>query len=220
MPTSRSITNRKRKPEPTQGSFWGQTNGHIPSGFMYRPDFVSAAEERFLINAFQHLQFSEVRMHGVVAKRRVVHFGWVYGYESWRLLPGPPIPEVLLPFRTRAAELVNRPPADFSEALVIHYPQGAAIGWHRDAPMFGDIVVGISLGSECRFRFRYGTGPAQQTSEVRLEPRSLYILSSSARWQWQHSIPATIAARYSVTFRLVRWSSSSRSSSGSVGEDT
>jgi alkylated DNA repair dioxygenase AlkB len=28
--------------------------------------------------------------------------------------------------------------------LVSYYPSGATIGWHRDAPVFGD-VVGVSL---------------------------------------------------------------------------
>lgn len=42
-------------------------------------------------------------MHGVVAKRRGARFGWIYGYESWRLTRGPHVPEFLFPLRQRAA---------------------------------------------------------------------------------------------------------------------
>jgi len=33
---------------------------------------------------------------------------------------------------------------------VTRYPPGAAIGWQRDAPMFGPTVVGVSLGAAAR----------------------------------------------------------------------
>ena len=59
-----------------------------PKGFEYRPDFILPSEETALIEQLSALNFGEIRMHGVVAKRRVVHFGWVYGYDSWRLVAG------------------------------------------------------------------------------------------------------------------------------------
>jgi alkylated DNA repair dioxygenase AlkB len=39
---------------------------------------------------------------------------------------------------------------------------------------------------------------------ITLEPRSIYIMRDSARWNWQHSIPAGKEQRYSVTFRTLR----------------
>jgi alkylated DNA repair dioxygenase AlkB len=42
-----------------------------------------------------------------------------------------------------------------------------------------------------------------------LEPRSLYVISGPARWQFQHSIPAVPALRYSITFRTLRQRQSS-----------
>jgi alkylated DNA repair dioxygenase AlkB len=39
---------------------------------------------------------------------------------------------------------------------------------------------------------------------VLLEPRSLYVISGAARWQFQHSIPAMEKLRYSITFRTLR----------------
>lgn len=178
-------------------------SNQTPDGLRYIPDMLSVAEERDLIDQVQALQFSEVRMHGVVAKRRVAHFGWVYGYETWRITPGPPIPDFLVSLRGRIAELVQTDPYEFAEALVTEYPPGAGIGWHRDAPMFGPLVIGVSLLGSCRFRFQRGTGPERKTMSLTLEPRSAYVLSGLARFQWQHSIPATPSLRYSITFRTI-----------------
>ncbi len=117
------------------------TSGELPAGFLYRPDFVGEDEERGLLDAISALTFAEVRMHGVVARRRVAHFGWRYGYESWRIGPGPPIPELLLPLRTRAAALLGVAPDALAEVLVTQYATGAGIGWHRDRAMYEDVVA-------------------------------------------------------------------------------
>ena len=187
------------------------TSSQPPEGFSYYPDFLSVAEEHALIEQIMTLDFSEVRMHGVAAKRRVAHFGWVYGYESWRLSRGPQIPDFLLPLQQSAARLLDREPRELSEVLVTEYPPGAGIGWHRDAPMFGPAVLGVSLKSACRFRFRGDHADRSESRTLTLEPRSLYILRGPARVQWQHSIPSTKALRYSITLRTVldesRWAS-------------
>ena len=47
-----------------------------PQGFQYLPDWITVEEEQNLLANIEKLKFAEVRMHGVVAKRRVVHFGW------------------------------------------------------------------------------------------------------------------------------------------------
>src|SRR5262245_55667628 len=117
------------------------TPDDLPPGFVYRPDFLDQAEERELAERLRALEFADVRMRGVVARRRTAHFGWLYGYETARIQPGPPIPDFLLPLRERVGELAGVAPDAFVEILVNEYPPGAGIGWHRDAPMFG-VVAG------------------------------------------------------------------------------
>ena len=85
---------------------------------------------------------------------------------------------------------------------IARYPAGAAIGWHRDAPMFGSPVIGVSLLSPCAMHFR--TGPGGDKYVQLLEARSLYILDGAARTKWQHSIPRTKEPRYSITMRTMR----------------
>ena len=174
-----------------------------PPGFIYRPELLDEAEERGLVNAIRTIDFSEVKMHGVVARRRTAHFGWLYGYETARIAPGPPIPEFLLPLRVRVGELAGVAPDALAEILITEYPPGAGIGWHRDAPMFGD-VAGVSLLGACRFRFERGKGAERETLAMTLAPRSAYLLTGEARTAWRHSIPPMKAWRYSVTFRTLR----------------
>jgi alkylated DNA repair dioxygenase AlkB len=181
----------------------GGMDASPPPGFRYAPDVVTSAEERRLVEGMRGLAWQEVKMRGQVARRRTVHFGWLYGYETSRIEPGPPLPDFLLPLRERAGTLAGVAPDALVEVLVTEYAPGAGIGWHRDAPMFGD-VVGVSLLSPCRFRFQRGTGTARETRAVAVEPRSAYVMAGSARWQWQHSIPPMKAWRYSVTFRTLK----------------
>lgn len=175
-----------------------------PEGIQYHPDFITEDEECRLIESIEGLEFSEVRMHGIAAKRRVAHFGLVYGYETWRVEPGPPVPEFLIPLQERMAELLKTEPAALAEILVTQYPPGAVIGWHRDAPMFGPDVAGVSLLAPCRMRFQRGKGTNRETYALALEPRSAYVLSGPARSTWQHSIPPVKSLRYSITFRTLR----------------
>jgi alkylated DNA repair dioxygenase AlkB len=175
----------------------------FPEGFVYQPDFVSPDEQRALLDEIRALEFHEVRMHGVVARRRVIQYGWKYAFDGARLSEGPPLPAFLLPLRDRAAPFASVPAESLSEALVTEYQPGAPIGWHRDAPGFG-IVVGISLLSECRFRFRRGPERGSTRVSLTLAPGSAYLLSGPARQEWQHSIPEVDALRYSITFRTLR----------------
>jgi alkylated DNA repair dioxygenase AlkB len=174
-----------------------------PPGFIYRPEFLAESEERDLVGQIRAIEFSQVKMRGAVARRRTAHFGWLYGYETWRIEPGPPIPAFLLPLRERVGELAGVAPDELVEVLLTEYSPGAGIGWHRDAPMFGD-VAGVSLVGACRFRFERGEGTERETRAVTLAPRSAYLLTGEARATWRHSIPPMKELRYSVTFRTLR----------------
>jgi alkylated DNA repair protein (DNA oxidative demethylase) len=176
----------------------------LPEGLVYEPELLTAAEEQALLERFTTLRFDEIRMHGVVAKRTARHYGFDYDYERRAAITdAEPIPEWLESVRAKAAALAGASPAALVEALVQRYPEGAQIGWHRDAPMFGT-VVGVSLLSPSRMRFRRGSTGAWETAELALEPRSGYVLAGEARTKWQHHVPPTKADRYSITFRTLR----------------
>lgn len=172
-------------------------------GLKFDPQFITAADEAALLDVIRPLDFRQMKMRGVVARRRVLHYGVSYSFETFRATPGPPIPAFLLPLREKAGGFAGVDPAALAEALITEYSPGATIGWHKDAAPF-DIVIGISLASECRFRFRRGKVRAWETAEMLMPPRSAYVLDGAARREWEHSIPALKQLRYSVTFRTLR----------------
>jgi alkylated DNA repair dioxygenase AlkB len=175
-----------------------------PEGLTYRAELLSGAEERALFDRLARMEFDEIRMHGVVAKRTARHFGVDYDYERRApVTAADPVPDWLEPVRQRAAALAGVEPAELVEILVQRYPPGAQIGWHRDAPAFG-IVVGVSLLAPARMRFRRDKGGVRRTFELVLEPRSGYVLAGESRTAWQHHIPPTKELRYSITFRTLR----------------
>jgi DNA oxidative demethylase len=176
----------------------------LPEGLVYREDFISPDEERRLLELFETVDFGAVTMRGQTAKRTVRHYGLGYAYDTGELVPTDPLPPDMSWLRDRCAQLMDRDPADLVQILVSRYPTGAGIGWHRDAPMFGSKIAGVSLRAPCRMRFQRTVKGERSVAALELAPRSAYLLSGKARWSWQHSIPATKELRYSVTFRTLR----------------
>ncbi len=175
----------------------------LPQGFVYRPALISADEEAELAARFGELQFRAFEFHGYFGKRRVVSYGLRYDFADSKVHRAEEIPGFLLPLRDRAASLAGIAPAKLEHALVTEYMPGAEIGWHKDRPIFGD-VVGVSLLAACRMRFRRAL-PARrwERKATTLEPRSAYLFRGPVRSEWEHSIPAAERLRYSVTFRTV-----------------
>ena len=175
----------------------------LPEGFKYQPDLVSAAEEQRLLEQIRELPLKEFEFQGFIGKRRTISFGWHYDFNERALRTADPIPPFLLPLRETAAGFAGLTPDQLQQALVIEYGAGASIGWHRDKAVFGD-VVGISLLSACRFRFRRKVASSWERASLTAEPRSAYLLRGPSRTEWEHSIPAVDALRYSITFRNLR----------------
>lgn len=175
----------------------------LPEGFRYQDDVLPAAEERALIERFASLPFKEFEFHGFLGKRRTVSFGWRYDFNGGGLTKTDDLPDFLRGVRERAARFAGMRPEALQQVLLIEYGPGAAIGWHRDRPVFGN-VVGLSLLSSCTFRLRRKLGTRWERASLIAQPRSAYLLSGPSRTEWEHSIPAVEALRYSVTFRNFR----------------
>jgi alkylated DNA repair dioxygenase AlkB len=192
----------------TQLSLLDEPAAALPEGFEYRPALVSPAEEAELIRMFEMLDFKPFEFQGYFGNRRTVSFGWHYDFASSRVRPASDMPDFLLPLRDKAAVFAGIAPEALEHALVTEYMPGAGIGWHRDRPVFED-VIGISLGAPCRFRLRRKQGDTWQRAAIALAPRSAYLLRGPVRREWEHSIPPLDKLRYSVTFRSVKASANS-----------
>ena len=186
------------------GLFGGEpSRPTLPEGFRYEAEVISREQERTLIGEVGELPLREFEFHGYTGKRRVVSFGWRYDFSDRVLNRVEDIPPFLLSLREVAASFAGLAPTELQHVLVTEYSEGAAIGWHRDKAVFGD-VIGISLLSPCTFRLRRKQGEKWERVSLTAEPRSAYLLRGPSRTEWEHSIPGVEALRYSITYRNLR----------------
>jgi alkylated DNA repair dioxygenase AlkB len=143
----------------------------LPAGFAYGEEVISSDDEEAFLKRFEALPFKPFEFHGYLGNRHVVSFGWRYDYAGRSLRDSDAIPPFPLPLRDRAAAFADVAPEGLQQILINKYPPGAGIGWHRDKPMFEDIIA-ISLSSPCvlRFRRKQGTGWQRATIDVRPRP--------------------------------------------------
>jgi alkylated DNA repair dioxygenase AlkB len=180
-----------------------------PEGLRYAPGLLAPAEEAELAARLAEVPFRAFEFHGFEGKRRTHSFGWRYVFDGSGLQAAEPMPDWLLPLREKAAAWAGLAPEALEHALLTEYQPGAAIGWHRDRSVFGD-VIGVSLLAPARLRFRRKAGTTWERWSLLVEPGSAYFLAGPARTQWEHSIPPMEALRYSVTFRTMAAAAPSR----------
>jgi alkylated DNA repair dioxygenase AlkB len=172
-----------------------------PEGLRYTPDFISPEAEEELIAHVAALPLQPFQFGQYEGKRRVASFGFRYDYSLRRLEEASAIPAWLRSI-TEKIEGFGGPSTRIRQVLCTEYDTGVGIGWHRDKPQF-ERIFGLSLGSACRFRFRRPSGEKWERFTLEAAPRSIYMMSGASRSEWEHSIPAVEARRYSITFRTM-----------------
>jgi alkylated DNA repair dioxygenase AlkB len=174
----------------------------MPAGLDYGIELLSCEAEKELLAEFRNLPFKPFEFHGYQGKRYAISYGWEYDFNAGKFRKAEPLPFFLSAAREAAAGFAGVAISDLQHALLLKYPPGASIGWHRDKPHFGD-VVGISLLSSCLLRFRRRVGARWERASIVTERRSAYLLRGPSRTDWEHSIPAVSHQRYSITFRTL-----------------
>ncbi|WP_022683212.1 alpha-ketoglutarate-dependent dioxygenase AlkB [Sphingobium bisphenolivorans] len=169
-------------------------------GLDYAEAFFSPQEEAKLIAAIDAQPLSPFRFQRWLGKRLTLSFGWSYDFENGGFARADPIPDWLVPIRTRAAAFAGLDPVELAQALLIRYDPGAGIGWHRDRPVF-EHVVGLSLGAPATLRLRRRSGKSFDRASLLLQPRSIYHLQGEVRHEWEHGLAAMDVTRWSITFR-------------------
>jgi DNA oxidative demethylase len=172
------------------------------AGLRYEQEVIGKDDEQLLIERLSKLGLTPFRFHGWIGNRKTESFGWRYDFDDASFAPADPIPNWLESLRTTAAEFAGVAPADFVHVLLARYDPGAGIGWHRDRDLF-DKVVGISLNTPAMLRFRQRIGSGFKRATLEVAPRSAYLLSGEARYEWEHSIVPGQALRFSITFRTL-----------------
>jgi alkylated DNA repair dioxygenase AlkB len=182
------------------------TSPVFPPGFTYIPDFITEAEEAYLIGEIGKIPLHTFLFQGFEAKRKVASFGYDWSFDKRILSKGAGIPDAFRPLIGAVARGLSLNETAFAELLLTEYPEGSVINWHRDAPPF-DLIAGMSLLADCTFRLRPHDKARQGRGAVISLPvrrRSLYVIQGEARIDWQHSIAAVKERRYSITLRTLR----------------
>ena len=169
------------------------------AGLDYRPGFIGEAEEQALIDQLAAQELTPFRFQGWLGNRKTQSFGWRYDFDDASFTRTEPIPEWLAPLRAAAASFAGVAPDDFVHVLLARYDPGAGIGWHKDRDVF-EQVVGVSLGTPAVLRFRQRTTSGFRRTSLEVAPRSAYLLSGEARWEWEHRITPGDQLRFSITF--------------------
>src|SRR5947209_7482035 len=113
-----------------------------PQGLLYIPTFLSAAEQQTLLHQLAGLTFTRDVFRGQPMKRAGACFGREYIATGRQLRPASPFTE---PITQVSDKTLPHCPAgtQFDQCIIQQYPIGAGIGWHTDAPVFGDVIVGV-----------------------------------------------------------------------------
>jgi alkylated DNA repair dioxygenase AlkB len=179
----------------------GEIIGTVPPGFSYVAGFLDRAEQLALLQHVQELEYTHDTFRGQSLKRGYAQFGYAYVSTGRTLEPAAPMPDFLTALIERA--LPHCPDGTtFNQCIVTRYPSGAGIGWHTDAPRFGEVIVAGSLGAQARLQFRRN-GTEEVVCELMAGSGSLYVMRGPARWEYQHQVVAVESVRYSLTFRSV-----------------
>lgn len=181
-------------------------------GITYVPNLLQVDEQTTLFERLKELDFRH-RAYGPKAReqqfqgpqkellRGYYQFGHAYSFTGKKFETAEPIPDYLVEVRERGLPYC---PAglDFNMCVIMHYPAGTRLGWHVDGARFGECVMGMSLGSETKMQFRK-EGSEDVCHEQALEVGSMYALSGTVRWEYEHQLPQHDAERISITFRCL-----------------
>jgi len=148
-------------------------------------------EDQTLIRVVAGLDYWPVSNNGT--GRKVVHFGYTYGYRNHALTKTTPIPECLN-FDKEISQVLGMD-IKFDQLIVNRYEPGQSIASHIDDTKFGPVIACISLGETGIIKFDNGAAWT-------CPDRSLYVMFGEYRTRWKHSYRNTRqGTRYSLTYR-------------------
>lgn len=177
----------------------------LPTGLSYFPNVVPEEFNQEILDFFSSEIIDDLFPVRSTNGRHVANYGFRYDYTNSK--PGEPvkpIPEVF----SRLLELVPQeiPREKLNQCIVNRYLAGQGIGAHIDHPSYGDMIVCFTFESGGTMIFTR----EKERKDLYVEPRSVYIMTGEARYQWKHEmrgwkkdgkIPRGV--RWSVTFRMV-----------------
>jgi hypothetical protein len=113
------------------------------SGFEYFQDFLGERECAQLLEAVAAMPLAEAQYKQFTARRRVIHFGGRYDFSNNELLPGGPLPEVLMPLRERIGATAGNASLDAGSLYLLRGP--ARWEWQHRVPPVPQLRYSITF---------------------------------------------------------------------------
>jgi alkylated DNA repair dioxygenase AlkB len=151
------------------------------SGLLYIPHYISQPHHDFL---FETIDAQSWR--GDLA-RRTQHYGYVYDYRAKSVDAASRLGDLPAWLQRIAVQLVadGLMPKAPDQAIINEYAPGQGIASHIDCvPCFDDVVISLSLAAAVVMDLKQ----KENHVPLLLEPRSLLLLRSEARYHWTHGI--------------------------------
>ena len=136
--------------------------------------------------------------------RRTQHYGYRYDYKSRNVTDTEP----LLPFMAEIARqiesmlvvdfghpTVRLESGYFNQCIVNEYTRKQGIRAHTDSPVFGEVIVSVSLSEAVVMNFTRldADGVVAEQVDLTLRPGSVLTLRGPARHEWRHEISNNVS---------------------------
>ena len=179
-------------------------------GLRYVPGYLESDRQENLLAAIDSQPW-----HDVGGQRRIQFYGYWSEVAKGGLYRAGDLPRWAIEIAGRLED-DDLMPYLADQLIITEYQPGQGVRPHIDAPVFADVIVGITLGSTCIMELTQ----EDRREQVLLEPGSALVLSGDARDRWTHAIPSRMAdvwmdrtldrsRRVSLTFRRVLENSAS-----------
>jgi alkylated DNA repair protein alkB family protein 7 len=162
----------------------------FPSSFMYAEECLTTKDEKVLLDAFEkplrRRKYEGSHWDDVISKYKEI--------QVEEAAYGPDVSSIIEKCKTLIARFVNKD-IIFLPPHVIDLAADGRISAHVDSIKFsGDFIAGFSLLSSRVLRLEKQQDITQATPrsyELRLEPRSMYILHGPLRYDFSHAVLGT-----------------------------
>ena len=183
------------------------------SGLYYIPNYLTQEEtteiENYLLQSKDWFGITKNKN-----SRRVIHFGYSYSYDRSGIKKIKDIPSIfkniIIPERINQIINTDLIKNNMDQLIINEYKPGQGIAAHIDhEKFFGPIIICLTVfsGTEINFINKFND---LDVKTIRVEPRSLYIMSGDARYKYKHEICHRIedhgikrGTRISLTYRSV-----------------
>lgn len=167
-------------------------------------NFITDDDEQYLLDNITKMTWNNS------LSRRTQHYGVEYNYKSSSIDKSKidPLPEFMNGILEKMQHYFKN---TINQCIINEYEPGQGISPHTDSKLFGPVVASLSLSSGCTMKF---SSPNNDVSSLYLEPKSLLVLESDARYHWKHGINSVKSdivdgkkikrgTRISMTFRTI-----------------